>query len=1002
MSRFQRVKMERPGAKSVFAFFLLPQFWRSMAHFSHIRPIFIQTLALMLAQAGLLPLNHPGARTGQHADGTDVRTSELMGEAWFNLRTRPHMGMYQWGIFCSILLMFICLVSAVVVVLMHFLSSSVAKAQIFQLQDYSGAPPTPIGTGLGDVPAMAGAGIYDRAGPAMGTGVQEDLAIAILDRVLRQAAMSSGGTMQNAILTMFGTYSTAVLVIASIVVFWAIVSIVIDTARTGQLGGGRHNMVWTPIRFVFALGLLVPIGGGFNSGQMMVMKLAEWGSNLGSNMWASYLTASSTGVFLLSANPGDIGSATPSTDTAPPPNAVNPTGSLLDPLITALTCMQRNNISNAVSGVMGPGNIYGIALDPAMPAWTAAAWGDPNPQYVRPMIDRATVIRNAPYINIHFGNATNQTLCGTLVMPNPNGNDILDDGGAYLQPEEIAQYKQANRLAEWNAINAIWGQMLHAACQFASITQQADHAGNANYQAICPNINFDGPGGYEGRPPGQLSLNPLVNTFTGIRNAANAAGAATLESVYLSPTGGFMLRARDQGWAGMGGWYFQLAGINRTFNQSRLHEATVSPGNEGGDGKTESAACAGAIRSTLGTLYNTNPGRMLVSAVTRGRYGQTVDGLGSKTWCHTKNTLSHLAGETLTDFIAGGGFSGDAAGDFPVQSLDDFNIDAGKRVIQWGLKKIQIPTENQNGLIVSIGGYGSTVHPMAQLASIGYSIVDKALYIYGAIAFISLFAAVPLIGGFVTALMAGPVGNLLGMLASFGLMPGLMLLYYVPLIPWTKVMFAVVAWIVSVVEAVVTIPVVALAHLRTDGEGLMGPMAQGAYVAWLNLLLRPGLTVIGFVMGNLIFEAMILFLNDTFNTALANMGTGGFGIIDQIINTYIYVFAAYALVNASFKLVDIIPNSTMSWLGTSAGTQDFSQEAGQTEAFIQQNAGELALGIGQTAPGAMMAPGMMAGGMMRGVGKVAGTAALMGGGALLMKTGALGKVGGLLKRGGKA
>ncbi len=995
--------MERPGAKSFFAFFLLPQFWRSMGHFSHIRPIFIQTLALMLAQAGLLPLNHPGARTGYHADGENVTTAELMGEAWFNLRTRPHMGIYQWGIFCSIVMMFICMVAAMVVSVVFLFSTTVAKAQIFQLVDGGG---TVIDTSFGNIPTKAGgATIFDRSAPGTGGG-SEDLAITILDKVLRQAAVGEGGTMQNAIMPMFGTYSTAVLVIASIVVFWAIVSIVIDTARTGQLGGGRHNMVWTPIRFVFALGLLVPIGGGFNSGQLMVMKLAEWGSNLGSNMWSTYLGASSTGTFLLSSNPLEIGTGAGSPNMAPTPDTENPTGSLLDPLITSLACMQRNNMANEIAldpwetgnygAPQGPGGEW---IWPQMDGWTdAGVWGNANPQYVRPMVDVSNYATNAPYINIHLGNATNRHMCGTLVMPNPDGNDILDENGDYLEPVEVAEYKQLNRQAEWNLLNNMWPQMLHAGCQIASLDQQADPG---EYTETCPSgVDFSAPGGgFNGRPPSKAALDALVDAYMDARNLANRTNANTTIIPYVSPTGGLWTRAMAQGWAGMGGWYFQIAGINRTYNQSSRIEATSDPGNEGADGETESAACVGAGSAAMGTVRNA--GGAVVRAIPFVGWGENMgghEGLGSYAGCQTMRLLKQLAGETLSAFIDGGGFNSADAGDFPIQGWSDINLDAGKRVIQWVLKKMQVPTENQNGLIVSIGTYDSATHPMAQLSAVGYKIVDKALYIYGVIAFISLFAAIPLIGGFVTALMAGPVGSFLGMIASFGMMPGLMLLYYVPLIPWTKVMFAVVAWIVSVVEAVVTIPVVALAHLRTDGEGLMGPMAQGAYVAWLNLLLRPGLTVIGFVMGNLIFEAMVLFLNDTFNTALANMGTGGFGIIDQIVNTYIYVFAAYALVNACFKLVDIIPNSTMSWLGTSAGTQDFSQEAGQTEGFINQNIGEMAHGLGSTAGAAMAAPGMIAGKARGMVGGAVGVAALgVGGLALAGKAGMLGKAGNLMK-----
>jgi len=978
-SKYERVKMERPSAKSFLAFFLLPQFWRSMAHFGHIGPTFVQTLATMFAQAGLLPMNHPATRPGgTDADGNNYKTSHLLGEAWYNLRTRPHMGFYQWGLFGSIIMMFVSMVFAGVLAMAYLLGGTVAKAQIFQL---------PAATDFSAVPAGA-AGLFDRRDPGAIAGHSGDLAIGILDKVLRQGAQGTGGTMQNAIAPMFGTYSTAVLVIASVVVFWSIVSIVIDSARTGQLGGGRHNMVWTPIRFVFALGLLVPIGGGFNSGQLIVMKLAEWGSNLGSNMWAAYVVGKSDTNLLV-----DVVETN------------NPVPSLLQPMVDTLVCMQSNNIASEVSlgsAAFSAGNYLATPLSPAMPpANNLVAWGNPHPQYVRPMLNQQQVADFSPAITINFGNMSNQTMCGGITLPNPQGNDVINwdstdsnypaavgagDGQVFLNTgvaygaafDEIGQYKADVRQAEWNIVNGLLADMYGFACHLASLQQQSDPTTYANscpaggaigFGVVGASFGYTGgagcngnEGGYDGQFPNMNCLSDFVNRFNTARVAAVTLARDNNLYPYLAPAGPFVTESLRQGWAGMGAWYFKIAGINRSFNESFQTETQgdgSSATNTGADGAAEEEECpsfwsepieaikcgvGGAIDATLGPLKD----------------------------------MMDFAGNLWTNVMS----------DFPI-NFSNFGMDSGVKVIKWILKKMMVGADGNlavfgdnapAAMLVKVGGYNSNVHPMASLSKAGSDIIDKAIFIYGAIAFLSLFAGVPYVGGAITALVAGPVGNFLGMIASFGLMPGLMLLYYVPLIPWTKCMFAVVAWITSVVEAVATIPVVALAHLSTEGEGLASPMAKGAYIGWLNLLLRPGLVVIGFVMGNLIFEAMILYLNDTFERSIANLGSGGYGIIDQVVNTYIYVFAAYALVNASFKLVDIMPASTMSWLGSGPQSETFASEASQTEGFIKENAGELARGIGSTAGGASASVGMIAGGVAGGLGK--GIGALRQGGGM--------------------
>lgn len=958
-SRHERVKMVRPGVKPFLAFFLLPQFWRSFGHFSHIRPIFVQTLTMMLAQAGLLPLNHPAMRNGYDAEGKRIAIADIMGEAWYNLRTLPNMGFYQWGIFGSIVMMFATVIGALLMSMSYLFLGTVAKAQIFQLAAKDTTMSAP------GFPGAPVAGLFDRSQSATG-----DLAIGILDKVLRQGSVGGGGTMQQAIGPMFGTYSTGVLVIASVVVFWSIVSIIIDSARTGQFGGGRHNMVWAPIRFVFALALLIPVGGMFNGGQMVVMKLAEWGSNLGSNMWTTYITGAN-----------DISLLVDTVDSQ------NSAATVIVPVINSLTCMKSHNMAQeiALGGAFAPGGYPGTPITPALALDTTA-----HDQYVRPIVNRAQVQGHSPGITVSFGDMSNLTRCGSVTLPNPNGSDILNwdstdsnypaaagAGDGYIQTtygtaygapfDAVAEFKQDVRQAEWDLFNQIYADMEGIACQSASLTQQANPA---DYATTCPSVTYTptagatalnvtpgcnaNAGGFNGNPVSALCLGELVAAYGGMTPAlGRRAAIAAAKTAHLDPymtgagPGTFIDNAIVQGWAGMGAWYFKIAGINRSFGQAIVVE-TAAEGPSALDTGSPSAT-----EDSGGCNWGWFSGLCRAGAAV----GSAIGNVASAGW-----ELAKGIGSGIVDgasWVFGGGLSSAMSG-FPIQSAGDINMDAGKKVIHWALHKMK---SDGGPLLITIGGYGTDTHPMASLAYAGYQIIDKAIYLYGVMAFISLFAGLPLIGGMITALMAGPVGSFLGMVASFGLTPGLMLLYYVPLIPWTKVMFAVVAWIVSVVEAVATIPVVALAHMRTDGEGLMGPMASSAYVAWLNLLLRPGLTVIGFVMGNLIFESMILYLNDTFNQSLSNMGSGGFGIIDQVINTYIYVFSAYALVNASFKLVDIIPNSTMSWLGSSAGSQDFSQDAAFVERHAHQNMGEFSQAFGVTGQAAA-SMGKMAGGVV--------------------------------------
>ncbi|MDX1921677.1 MAG: DotA/TraY family protein [Alphaproteobacteria bacterium] len=91
----------------------------------------------------------------------------------------------------------------------------------------------------------------------------------------------------KALRAMMEFFSNALLIIASIKLLFELVQMTAESAQTGQVGGKDTNKLWAPIRLVFAIGLLVPIPneGGLNSGQLIVLQVAKWGSGMASQGW---------------------------------------------------------------------------------------------------------------------------------------------------------------------------------------------------------------------------------------------------------------------------------------------------------------------------------------------------------------------------------------------------------------------------------------------------------------------------------------------------------------------------------------------------------------------------------------------------------------------------------------------------------------------------------------------------------------------------------------------
>lgn len=132
------------------------------------------------------------------------------------------------------------------------------------------------------------------AGPSFGGGMfstpypQEDIAFTLLDKVLGVPgvfALQSTTPFHIALHGLFEFYSLAMLIVAVIIVLYYILIIIGETAQTGTPFGKRFSHIWAPIRLVVALGLLIPIAYGMNSGQYITLYAAKMGSGLATNGW---------------------------------------------------------------------------------------------------------------------------------------------------------------------------------------------------------------------------------------------------------------------------------------------------------------------------------------------------------------------------------------------------------------------------------------------------------------------------------------------------------------------------------------------------------------------------------------------------------------------------------------------------------------------------------------------------------------------------------------------
>ncbi len=163
--------------------------------------------------------------------------------------------------------------------------------------------------------------------------------------------------------------------------------------------------------------------------------------------------------------------------------------------------------------------------------------------------------------------------------------------------------------------------------------------------------------------------------------------------------------------------------------------------------------------------------------------------------------------------------------------------------------------------------------------------------------------------------------------ASVGLAAGFILFYILAFMPFLYFFFAFSGWLKSIFEAMVGVPLWALAHIRIDGDGLPGDAGANGYYLLLEVFLRPILILFGLLLSIVSFTALADILNEIFDLVVNNVSGTTIaadadpsnaykkGPIDQLFFTVMYAVVLYLLATSTFKAIDLVPKSILRWIG---------------------------------------------------------------------------------------
>jgi conjugal transfer/type IV secretion protein DotA/TraY len=782
-------------------------------------------------------------------------------------------------------------------------------------------------------PAIAGS-IFETVKP------KDDIAYILLDNVFgvpdvfcntagECSAVQQGGdfpfAFHEALHAMLKFYSTGLLLIGLLIFLYFVVVVVVETAVSGTPFGQRFQNIWVPIRLVVAIGLLVPISNGLNSGQYIVLYAAKFGSGFATTGWLTFNAALGSSDIFGSGGANPTGEreslvAKPIDPSIAPPTAAM---AIVQACAYAHWHMDKNK-DNGINAPLPPSpNFY---IRPYL-VKNVFSWMS-NTQNYMPVTESTTYKQALDFYNkgnivIRFGRHDPEDFKSEKGSVYPNCGDIsihvndVKEAGSNKGPDAIQSFYFEMIKSMWFGVstsgsfssvdNKFLAQMSR---RYAAIDLPQLYP-ESNGKPIQCSPQFSEPMGCgngllpscsaEDCPthrPEVRARQSIVNSYTG------SLTAATLQTWEEYNRTGTDIQIKqdvlDRGWAGAGIWYNTVNQVNGSFmaaikgvpeirefpkvmqqvrELNRSHDASVS-GFE---------AYRPFLSNAVAAKFSSEESRIasedaLSIAKMLGNYFEYWQKNGSEMSDQSKIITTNILEDTMNLFFGTGG-------------------------------------------IMAMRGYNAHIHPLAQLSAAGRGLVDSAVNNVAASTGISLLLA-PAVG---------PLGDLAAKLltstAFVGLTAGFILFYVLPFLPFVYFFFSVGTWVKSIFEAIVAVPLWALAHLRIDGEGLPGDSASNGYFLIFEIFLRPILTVFGLLASMIIFTAQVRVLHFVWLLVIDNLtGVSGGndeialgdvalisrGTVDQFLFTITYTVICYTMATACFKLIDKIPDHLLRWMGSSA------------------------------------------------------------------------------------
>lgn len=446
-----------------------------------------------------------------------------------------------------------------------------------------------------------------------------------------------------------------------------------------------------------------------------------------------------------------------------------------------------------------------------------------------------------------------------------------------------------------NSIELPSSRAIHIAYMEAIVDAQNEIANAAALVVQSMQLNNSAiPGPFSAERANAMAI--LGTALGSAESKVNGAIGASYTSIISNPAVNAQLFTglKDEGWGGAALYYMNLGEINQRYGQVTTNIPSFSSPYGGSLGNPDNESL----------------------------FMNGFDGGADRTWVQRQTAFRDVAAE----LDRAGAIAIDVSNAFYEEESEAGLGDVADITFEMFLSALF----NLNKLYEFKDVTAAGLDPMVGIMQIGDSMVNRAVTMFtlaaGAKMAAAISGAIPNRAARVIGAFADALGGIAFLLALIGFGAGLMLFYLLPLMPFIYFFFAIVSWILEIFEAMVAMPLWALAHLKIDGDGLPGPLAINGYFLLLGIILRPVLIVFGLIGGYIIFGAGAYLLAGTFDIAVDQVrGNDDVGALGRLIYAIIFVYLAYSLGMMCFKMVDAVPRGILRWIGQ-GGATPFSDE----------------------------------------------------------------------------